>query len=253
MFLMYVDESGDKGTINSPTRYFVLTGLVVHELCWQNMLAELIAFRQRMRTAFGLRLREEIHAGVMLTRPGSLVRIKRNDRLSIIRHFLDELAKLDYVSVINVKIDKAGKPPGYDPFLRGWEALIQRFENTLGRRNFPGPANADDKGIILCDNTDGDALRALYRRMRAHNPVPNQSGLGYRQLPLVRVIEDPNPRDSAYSYFIQAADVCSFAAYQYCAPSAYIRKKGARTYFERLAPILCKVASPRHPFGIVEL
>ncbi|MGH2600854.1 MAG: DUF3800 domain-containing protein, partial [Dehalococcoidia bacterium] len=32
---MYVDESGDSGLTNSPTRYFVLTGLVVHELRWQ--------------------------------------------------------------------------------------------------------------------------------------------------------------------------------------------------------------------------
>jgi hypothetical protein len=28
MFLMYVDESGDPGLINSPTRYYVLSGLV---------------------------------------------------------------------------------------------------------------------------------------------------------------------------------------------------------------------------------
>ena len=35
MFLMYVDESGDCGLQNSPTRYLVLTGLVIHELRWQ--------------------------------------------------------------------------------------------------------------------------------------------------------------------------------------------------------------------------
>ena len=29
---MYVDESGDVGLVGSPTRYFVLVGLVVHEL-----------------------------------------------------------------------------------------------------------------------------------------------------------------------------------------------------------------------------
>lgn len=253
MFLMYVDESGDKGLVGSPSRYFILTGLVVHELRWQDMLTALITFRRKMRAAFELKLREEIHAGVMLTRPGSLLRIKRNDRLSIIRHFLDEIARLEYVSIINVRVDKDGKPDSYDPFAKGWEALIQRFENTLGRRNFPGPANADDKGLIFCDRTDSDALRNLYRRMRSHNPIPNQVGLGYRQLPLVRVIEDPNPRDSEHSYFIQAADVCSFAAYQYYAPSRYVRSKGARNYFERLSPVLCKVASPRHNFGIVEL
>ena len=131
--------------------------------------------------------------------------------------------------------------------------MIQRFENTLGRRNFPGPANADDKGTIFCDQTDSVALRHLYRRMRSHNPIPSQTGLGYRQLPLIRVIKDPNPRDSEHSYFIQAADVCAFAAYQSYTPSSYIKSKGARNYFHRLAPVLCKVASPRHPYGVVEL
>jgi Protein of unknown function (DUF3800) len=253
MFLMYVDESGDKGLVNSPTRYFILTGLVIHELRWHDTLAALVALRRRMRQKFTLKLREEIHASSMLTHPGVLVRIKRNDRLAIIRHFLDELAALDCVSIVNVRIDKFGKPPGYDPFVKGWEALIQRFENTLNRRNFPGPANPDDKGIIFCDQTDEVALRNLYRRMRTHNPIPNQIGSGYRQIPLVRIIEDPSPRDSRHSYFIQAADVCAFAAYQWYAPSAYVRRKGARTYFERLGPVLCKVASPRHQHGVVEL
>lgn len=253
MFLMYVDESGDKGLVSSPTRYFVLAGLVVHELRWHDMLAALIAFRRRMRATFGLKLREEIHAGAMFTRPDELVRIKRNDRLAIVRHLLDELAGLEYLNVITVRVDKLGKPANYDPFSKGWEALIQRFENTLDRHNFPGPANADDKGLIFCDQTDAAALCRLYRRMRTHNPIPSSTGLGYRQLPLVRVIEDPNPRDSAYSYFIQAADVCAFAAYQWYTPSSFVRAKGARNYLQRLNPVLCKVASPRHAFGVVEL
>jgi hypothetical protein len=253
MFLMYVDESGDKGLIGSPTRYFVLTGLVVHELRWHDTLAAFISFRQRMRATFGLKLREEIHCGSMLTRPGPLVRIRRNDRLTIIRHFLDELVALGHVTLINVRVDKQGKPAGYDPFAKGWEALIQRFENTINHRNFVGPANPDDKGLIFCDDTDGPTLRRLYRRMRAHNPVPNQFGPGYRQVPLVRIVEDPSTRNSEHSYFIQAADAAAFALYQWYSPSAYVKKKGARKYFERLLPALCKVASPRHQFGVVEL
>ena len=46
MYLMYVDESGDVGLVNSPTRYFVLVGLVLHELRWQQTKDELINFRQ---------------------------------------------------------------------------------------------------------------------------------------------------------------------------------------------------------------
>lgn len=253
MYLMYVDESGDAGLINSPTRYFVLTGLVVHELRWHEALNRLIQFRLRTRASFGLLLKEEIHAGSMLTRPGDLVRIKRNDRLTIIRQFLDELASMTFLNFINVRVDKSGKPLGYDPFERAWQALIQRFENTLNRQNFPGPANPDDRGVIFCDETDGAALRRLYRRMRIFNPVPNMFGAGYRQLPLVRIVEDPSIRLSHHSYFIQAADTAAFAAYQWYQPSSYLRKKGAKNYFTRLSPVLCTVASTSNALGIVEL
>ena len=83
------------------------------------MLASLVAFRRRMRQSFGLKLREEIHAGAMFTHPGALVRIKRNDRLAIVRHLIDELAGLEYVNVITVRVDKLEKPEGYDPFVKG--------------------------------------------------------------------------------------------------------------------------------------
>ncbi len=256
MYLMYVDESGDSGLNNSPTRYFVLTGLVLHELRWHDAIRDLVAFRQNIRGSFGLLMREEIHAGKMLTRPGSLVRIKRNNRLSIIRYFLDELASWGYLSIINVRVDKQGKSPGYDPFEAAWRALIQRFENTLNHRNFPGPANPDDKGVIYCDETDEAALWRIYRRMRVYNPVPNmqaQHGTGYRQMPILSIVEDPSLRRSHHSYFIQAADAASWAAYQWYSPSSYVRKKGARKYFSRLTPVLCTAASPRNPFGVVEL
>jgi hypothetical protein len=108
--------------------------------------------------------------------------------------------------------------------------------------------------MIFCDAADEAALRSIYRRMRVYNPVPNMRqffSAGYRQMPLTRIAEDPTIRHSHHSYFIQAADTAAFA--QRYAPSAYVRKKGARNYLLRLDPVLCKVASKTHPQGIVEL
>lgn len=72
MFLMYVDESGDCGMHNSPSRYFILTGIIVHELRWQIYLDQMIKFRQRLKIEFGIRLNEEIHASAMISKPGDL-------------------------------------------------------------------------------------------------------------------------------------------------------------------------------------
>ncbi len=73
-----------------------------------------------MRASFGLRLREEIHASAMINTPGPLVRIKRNDRLSILRFFADELATMTDLNIINVVIDKQSKAASYDVFGTAW-------------------------------------------------------------------------------------------------------------------------------------
>ncbi len=255
MYLMYVDESGDSGLVNSPSRYFVLTGLVVHELRWQKCLDALIACRRELRRKFGLRLREEFHAAALVSHPGNLVRIKRHDRLSMIRTFTNTLSCMTDLSLVNVVLDKQHKPEGYDVFGMAWKALIQRFENTISKRNFPGPGNPDERGSILCDHTDDKKLVRLVRGMRRYNPVPNQVplGSGQRNLPLLYIIEDPSFRDSAHSYFIQAVDLAAFLLYQRLAPNAYIRKKSAQNYFDRLKPVLCLHATTRDPDGIVYL
>ena len=256
MYLMYVDESGDSGLTNSPTRYFALTGLVIHELRWKDYLDQIIEFRRQLKIKFGLKLREELHASAMINHPGELVRIKRNDRLTIIRKYAEFMATMTDISLINILVDKQGKPSTYDIFESAWKALIQRFENTIARRNFPGPANADDKGMIFSDNSDNKKITGLLRQMRYYNPVPHMQSLGfpgYRNITVTRLVEDPNFRDSKYSYFIQTVDIAAFLLYQHVNPSGYIRKKGGRKYFERLDPILCKVASKADLRGIVWL
>lgn len=254
MYLMYVDESGDVGLNNSPTRYFVLLGLVVHELRWKQVKDDLISFRRNLKQSYGLRLREEVHASHMFSRPGSLARIPKHQRLQILRRYADTLAGMPDVNLMCVVVDKQGKSPQYDVFSHAWEALIQRFENTMSHRNFSGPKNADDRGMIFPDHTDDKKLNGLLRRMRAFNPIPNQAvyGAGYRNLTIHSVIEDANFRDSAQSYFVQSADVCAYLLYQQFAPSNYIRKKSGQNYFQRLNPIVCTKIT-RQPGGVLIL
>lgn len=253
MFMMYVDESGDPGLAGSPCRYYVLSGLVVHELCWRPVLEQILEFRRRMHDAYGLKLREELHAARMINKPGELVRIKRHDRLKIVRDFADQLAAIPHLNLINVVIDKEGKDPSYEVFENAWKILIQRFEDTIAHGNFRGPRSAADRAMIFPDNTDNKRLRMLLRRLRVENPIPSRRGPGWRNLPMAHVIEDPVPRDSEHSYLIQAVDLAAFLLYQELAPNVYMRKKGGHNYFDRLSPILCTVASRRDPRGIVRL
>jgi hypothetical protein len=184
MYFMYADESGDSGLVNSPTPYFAVCGVVVHELRWHECLDRLVEFRRRMHRRFGLYMYEETHAARMINRPGELARIRRHNRLTILRSFADVLASMSYLSVIPVLVDKSDKSTSYDVFSMAWKALLQRFENTIEHRNFPGPANPDERGMVFSDNADNRKLRQLLRQMRRYNPVPDQPdfGLGYRNL-----------------------------------------------------------------------
>ena len=128
MYLMYVDESGDTGLINSPTRYFALSGIVVHESRWRDFLNMLIALRKTLRSVYGLPVRGEIHAYEFIGR--KVYGLDRHVRLAILRNVLDELAKFDFVSITNVIVRKDGKPADYDVFHAAWGTLFQRFENT---------------------------------------------------------------------------------------------------------------------------
>lgn len=257
MYLMYVDESGDAGLARSPTNHFVLSGLVVHEKRWREFLDRLIAFRKTMRSVYALPVRDEIHSAEFLNRQVRAVggaRLARHVRLAVLRNALDELAKMNFVSITNVVISKAGKPSDYDVFANAWETLFQRFENTLIYGNFPGHFR-DDYGVVITDATAGTKLARMVRRMAVFNYIPHDSRFrsGSRNIPIVRVIEDPYGKDSAETLPIQMCDVCAYFLLQRFRPNAYIRKQRAQHYFDRLRPVLNHRASRSGPLGIVNL
>jgi hypothetical protein len=244
MYFIYIDESGDTGLKNSPGNYFVLTGLVIHETKWKSILDDLIVFRQNLRATYGLKLREEIHSSQFVQDGHPLAGVGRNVKIYILRQCLDWLAARTDVHVITVAIHKQGKPQGYNVFENAWQALIQRFENTIQHQNFPG-GFANQRGMIMPDNTDVKKLTGLLRKMRRFNAVPsqqqyNQNGSGYRNLMLQYIIEDPFYKDSAASLITQMVDVVAYFARQHFEPNNRVKKFGARNYYARLAPIINK-------------
>ena len=250
---MYVDESGDPGLVNSPTNFFALSGIVVHELRWLATLDAVVAFRRDMRRRFGLKLSDEIHAGAMMQKSAGLRGMPKHTRLTILRELLAFEATLVDINIINVVVDEREKTAAYDPFEKAWQALVQRFHNTLGYGNFPGPKNPNERGMIIVDQTDEPKLRRLVRRMRRYNMVPSKLGPGSYSDVVDNIVEDPVHRNSAGAFMIQLADVNSYFLMQYYQANKFIRKQGARKLLEKLDPVLCKVARPGHRYGIVEL
>ncbi|MDT0634213.1 DUF3800 domain-containing protein [Spectribacter hydrogenoxidans] len=252
MYFLYADESGDVGLHNSPTDFFCLSGIVLHELRWHDTLEAIIQFRHHMRAQHNLKLRDEIHAADFIHHPGEMKRIVKSMRLRILREAIDFQAALPDITIINVVVDKRNKAADQDIFEIAWTTLIQRFHNTLSHKNFPGPQNADDRGLLVVDQTDEVKLRNLSRRMRRYNPIPRAYGTGSFAVPITTIVEDAVHRHSGHSYFIQLADVNAYFLQQNYSACKYVRRKGGQNYFSRLDPVLCRVASRTHPEGIVE-
>lgn len=249
---MYVDESGDTGRKMGSTRYFCLSGLVVHEANWRDLVNKLIAHKRVLKQNYGLPVRSELHASVFMN--SAVYALKKHERLAILRNTLDEVAKIPFISITNVIVDKQGKPTGYDVLQAAWGTLFQRFENTLGYGNFPGN-HKKDFGMVITDAVAGKSLMRLMRKMAVYNPIPNNPnhGPGTRNMPIVKIIEDPSGRDSAESLPIQICDSVAYFLKQSVDPSTYIRKKSADNYFSRLAPVLNIYASRRDKLGVVRL
>jgi len=89
----------------------------------------------------------EIHAAEFIRHP-PVPGMPKHIRLAILRNLLDELAKIDFISVTSVIVDKRGKASQYDVFTNAWQTLFQRFENTMRWGNFPGH-HSKDFGIII--------------------------------------------------------------------------------------------------------
>jgi hypothetical protein len=151
VFFLYVDESGDPGIGSSPTRYFALSGIVIHELAWLKVLDQIVDFRKDLRNRYTLKLREEIHSAAFIHKPGELQRIAKSIRLHILGRVLAFEARMDDFNVINVVVDKQGKENNFDVFDHAWKFLFQRFHNTIINKNFRGPKNPDERGLVIVD------------------------------------------------------------------------------------------------------
>ncbi len=63
---MYLDENGDPGLKNSPTKHYILAGFSVHHGDWQALEVRLREFRVKMATRYGYPAEAELHASELL-------------------------------------------------------------------------------------------------------------------------------------------------------------------------------------------
>ena len=208
VYFAYVDESGDTGAAGSRT--YALACVLVRAVDWADRFDRVIDFRRHLRTLFGLPVRAELKANYLLRNGGPLrpLGLSESARFAIYRQTMRLHPKLGF-RTFAILVNKQNHPNRTADDL-AWEYLLQRLErfsekDKLGVRH---------RIMVVHDEGNALAVRALARKARRAGGAGSMFGTGYMSLPFGGLLDDPVPRDSKQSYFLQMADLAAYAAFR---------------------------------------
>lgn len=199
----YIDESGNIGAPSKGgTRTYTLGCVMVPMDHWTDRLDLLVEARSEIRRTYEVRLRDELKANYLLRGRGPLEALRLGDgqRRDIYKRLL-VATNVASSGVFAVVIDKEHARFSGDPADRAWEYLLQRLRIRSATMGHPI--------MVVHDDGDADRVRKHLRRFRRHSFSPSGARVTAPML-----IEDPVPRNSALSYFVQSADLVAFAAFR---------------------------------------
>lgn len=208
MYLAYFDESGDTGVTKSPTTWFVIGAVLVHETVWAVTLDALVTLRRRLRDTLGISPREELKAGHFQSGRGpfSHLNMPHRQRMSLYRSLLQFQSKLPVEcfavavhkpSLVNLRMDVR---------TTAWTIGLQVLQRHLVLQ--------DERAVLFPDEGNGRFLNRLVRRLRPQRSLL-QYGITASQFgSLRRILEDPSDRRSHDSHFVPLADLNAYAAHR---------------------------------------
>ena len=274
--LYYIDESYD-------SEKYCLCAIGIRHGEWRECFNRARQQRSLLKQDHGVFIRKEIHAHEFVNGRGRVSdhSIGKWQRSRIFEQLLLGVAQMPHVMLVNVCIDVAGRS---NPQMDAWDRLMNRIERTMleyERRElplrrdllaklppeFPETARAEierrlnyyrPRAIIFADEGREAEITKALRKMSVFNPIPSQfgqwlGGADTMNIPVERVIEDPNFKRSHHSFFLQLADCVAYALLKReVEPTPNIKRYGIHRMFERcLAGVCYRPASPRDPLGIV--
>ena len=230
MYLAYYDESGDDGFPEYSSPLFALTCVYLRDEDWNDAFTQLRQFRRDLKAAYGLPVKTEFHTKQFLwnKKPYREFGLSEDERVEIVDLYCDAISKLP-VSIVNVVINKTIiRSRKYRVLDKALTYSIQRVENDLTKND------ADNRFLLITDPGRIGKMSRTAREKRAINYIPSKIYVGqsYRQ-EIKLLIEDPLPKDSKSSFFIQTADLVAHVVYLHT-----LAKLGIGSYSPRLPQAL---------------
>jgi hypothetical protein len=231
----YIDETGDTGAAaQGGSTTYTLGCVLVPMLQWTDTLDYFVNLRRNLKTTYGLLMRQEVKANHLVGVKKVYTDLGLGDGQvrDIYRRHVD--ATVGFASGVGAVVIHKSEiiNPKIDVFGTAWEYLLTRLRKRT--------ESARQPIVIVHDEGDADRIRKHVRRFRRRN----WQGSAYGAAPLL--VEDPVPRHSHHSYFIQLADLIAYAASRHAVPAT---GKTTRicdaTMWDRLAPVQIKAVSAR--------
>ena len=211
MDLIYVDESGDIGTVNSPTKEYLLVAMIVPEESWHELDGRIAQARQRMKAQLGLDMAAEIHAVEFLGGAKFHQGLETWQRLWVTRWLLRELSRQNGLRFAVIARPKELQS---EVFISTWTALKESVDNKIRGR-----------AMLITDVTDRQSVLRAIGRHPAGNNHPNATHESSFQ---AKLIEDPIHMDSRHSRILQMVDLVAYLWRQKLRPNSLFQKKDPR-------------------------
>lgn len=208
MYLVYFDESGDTGVVNSPTEWVTLNAVLVHESVWMDTLEELHGLRSDLHVRYGIDSRRELKAVHFRDGQGAFAELHmtRAQRLEIYKEIMTFQAQLN-VKTYSVAVRKShAVQQGWDLRYLPWVCALKRLQEFCQER--------DERATLYPDEGHGYVIRQCVRQLRRYGRLPTRLGPSPVGITLNRILEDPSERRSQDSAFVQLADLNAYAAHR---------------------------------------
>ena len=259
MHIVYYDESGDDGFPQYSSPLFVLTAVYMNHQVWKENFDAIRKLRRELSANHKLPVKMEMHTRQFLFNKNPYRNFSLSDaqRVQIIDEICDAVAKLE-IEIVNVCINKPVIiSQNYKVLDTALTYSVQRIENTLESED------ATNKFLIITDEGRLGKMRATTRAIQRINYIPPRGGGNGTNQPIKCLIEDPLPKNSTESYFIQISDMVAYLVYCHMLERLNAGQLGNRMpsivdfakiedWLTRLKPVINMLANPSdRKFGIV--
>lgn len=213
-----MDESGDDGIRRRGSRTYALGCVLVESRDWPRVFDEVIEFRRWVKTTFGVPVRAELKANYLLHNGGALRAnpLSERARFKLYRAHMriqDKLGMWAFAVVIDKKQVAERFSARRATSDIAWEYLLQRLERSF--RN--------SEVLVVHDTGDPLTIRKRCRKARRAGTAGSAFGTGLLNVPFRNLLDDPVPRDSTQSYFLELADMNAYAAFRKVYPPRHHR------------------------------